>query len=100
MNLRPRQKDPFFFPDQNQSHMIWQRLTLEIEVNQETGSETTKPNDANDGDDGGDECLSLNTPHKPLTLLSVLPTGPQALQQSGGIGHLPRTDEGNKNQWR
>lgn len=42
MNLRPGQKDSFFFHDQDQSHIIWQRLTLETKVNQEMGLETIK----------------------------------------------------------
>lgn len=41
MNRRPGQKDSFFFHDQDQSHITWQRLTLEIEVNQEMGWEAT-----------------------------------------------------------
>lgn len=42
MNLRTRQKDSLFFCDQHQSHILWQRLTLEtvIEVNQEMGLRT------------------------------------------------------------
>lgn len=42
MTPRPEQKESFFFRDQNQSHIIWQRLTSEIEANQEMGLETIK----------------------------------------------------------